>query len=262
MRRTRGMRRSRHYTQKTPIHGHIAGAVPISERPACIEDRAVPGHWEDLLFGDTYSQIATLVERNTRYVMLVKLVDKESYTVGVALARHAQTFPRQLYLSLTWDRGREMAGHKRFTLATDIQVYFCDPQDPWQLGSNETPMDCFDSGCAKALTCLHTLRTARTLLRESSINDHAKLWDIERLLKCSMRVLRRSVESTTVSRRLDLRSSQNVIGQLLAHSESPVVYQRPLQWILVHSQVSMTIDSKLATSVAVNVTPSRPVACN
>jgi IS30 family transposase len=138
LRRTRGMRRSRHYTQKTPIHGRIVGAVPISERPACVEDRAVPGHWEgDLLFGDAYSQIATLVERHTRYVMLVKLVDKDSYTVGAALARHAQTLPRELYLSLTWDRGSEMAGHKRFTLATDIQVYFCDPQNPWQRGSNE-----------------------------------------------------------------------------------------------------------------------------
>ena len=138
LRRTRGMRRSRHYTQKTPIHGRIVGAVPISERPACVEDRAVPSHWEgDLLFGDAYSQIATLVERHTRYVMLVKLVDKDSYTVGAALARHAQTLPRELYLSLTWDRGSEMAGHKRFTLATDIQVYFCDPQNPWQRGSNE-----------------------------------------------------------------------------------------------------------------------------
>ncbi|RGE44772.1 IS30 family transposase [Comamonas testosteroni] len=138
LRRTRGMRRSRHYTQKTPIHGRIVDAVPISERPACIEDRAVPGHWEgDLLFGDAYSQIATLVERHTRYLMLVKLVDKDSYTVAAALARHAQTLPQELYRSLTWDRGSEMAGHKRFTVATDIQVYFCDPQNPWQRGTNE-----------------------------------------------------------------------------------------------------------------------------
>lgn len=138
LRRTRGMRRSRHYTQKTPIHGRIVDAVPISERPACIEDRAVPGHWEgDLLFGDAYSQIATLVARHTRYVMLVKLVDKDSYTVAAALARHARTLPQELYRSLTWDRGSEMAGHKRFTVATDIQAYFCDPQNPWQRGTNE-----------------------------------------------------------------------------------------------------------------------------
>lgn len=138
LRRTRGMRRSRHYTQKTPIHGRIVDAVPISERPACIQDRAVSGHWEgDLLFGDAHSQIATLVERHTRYVMLVKLVDKDSYTVAAALARHAQTLPQELYRSLTWDRGSEMAGHKRFTVATDIQVYFCDPQNPWQRATNE-----------------------------------------------------------------------------------------------------------------------------
>ena len=138
LRRTRGMRRSRHYTQKTSIHGRIVDAVSISERPACIEDRAVPGHWEgDLLFGGLHSQIATLVERHTRYVMLVKLIDKDSYTVAAALARHARTLPQQLYRSLTWDRGTEMAGHKRFTLATDIQVYFCDPHHPWQRGTNE-----------------------------------------------------------------------------------------------------------------------------
>jgi IS30 family transposase len=138
LRRTRGMRRSRHYTQKTPIHGRIVDAVPISERPACIQDRAVSGHWEgDLLFGDAHSQIATLVERHTRYVMLVKLVDKDSYTVAAALARHAQTLPQELYRSLTWDRGSEMAGHKRFTVSTDIQVYFCYPQNPWQRGTNE-----------------------------------------------------------------------------------------------------------------------------
>lgn len=138
LRRTRGMRRSRHYTQKTSTHGRIVDAVSISERPACVDDRAVPGHWEgDLLFGDAYSQIATLVERQTRYVMLVKLIDKDSYTVAAALARHARTLPQELYLSLTWDRGKEMAGHKRFTLATDIKVYFCDPHHPWQRGTNE-----------------------------------------------------------------------------------------------------------------------------
>ncbi|MES2188330.1 MAG: IS30 family transposase [Pseudomonadota bacterium] len=138
LRRTRGMRRSRYYTQKTDTHGKIGDTVSISERPASVEDRAVPGHWEgDLLFGDVHSQIVTLVERQTRYVMLVKVVDKDTHTVVAALVRHAQTLPQQLYRSLTWDRGKEMAGHKRFTLATDIQVYFCDPQNPWQRGTNE-----------------------------------------------------------------------------------------------------------------------------
>ena len=139
LRRTRGMRRSRHYTQKTTdTHGRIIDAVSISERPAAVEDRAVPGHWEgDLLFGDRSSQIATLVERQTRYVMLVKVASNDTATVVNALIKNARKLPQELYKSLTWDRGHEMAGHKRFTLATDIQVYFCDPRSPWQRGSNE-----------------------------------------------------------------------------------------------------------------------------
>lgn len=138
LRRTRGMRRSRHYTQKTAIHGQIIDAVSISERPPCVEDRAVPGHWEgDLVFGSGNSQIATLVERQTRYVMLVKLDGKDSQTVVNALIKNAQKLPQEIYKSLTWDRGTEMHGHKKFTVATDIQVYFCDPQSPWQRGSNE-----------------------------------------------------------------------------------------------------------------------------
>ena len=138
LRRTRAMRRSRHHTQKTSNHGQIADMVSISERPATAEDRAVPGHWEgDLLFGSRNSQIATLVERQTRYVMLVKVAGKDTETVINALIKNARKLPEELYKSLTWDRGKEMADHKRFTLATDIQVYFCDPQNPWQRGSNE-----------------------------------------------------------------------------------------------------------------------------
>ena len=138
LRRTRVMRRSRHHTMKTDHHGRISDTVSISERPASVEDRAVPGHWEgDLLFGSKNSQIATLVERNTRYAMLVKVSGKDTETVINALIKHARKLPEELYQSLTWDRGKEMAEHKRFTLATDIQVYFCDPQNPWQRGTNE-----------------------------------------------------------------------------------------------------------------------------
>jgi IS30 family transposase len=138
LRRTRAMRRSRHHTQKTDDHGRIKDTVSISERPASVEDRAVPGHWEgDLLCGSGSSQIATLVERQTRYVMLVRIASKDSETVANALIKHASKLPQELYKSLTWDRGTEMAGHKHFTVATDIQVYFCDPQHPWQRGSNE-----------------------------------------------------------------------------------------------------------------------------
>lgn len=138
LRRTRAMRRSRHHTQKTENHGRIVDAVSISERPATAEDRAVPGHWEgDLIFGSGNSQIATLVERQTRYLMLVKVAAKDTETVVRALIKHARQLPQELYKSLTWDRGKELAAHKRFTLATDIQVFFCDPQSPWQRGSNE-----------------------------------------------------------------------------------------------------------------------------
>jgi IS30 family transposase len=138
LRRTRGMRRSRHHTQKTSIHGRISDAVSISERPAEAEDRALPGHWEgDLLFGSRNSQIATLVERQSRYVMLAKVNSKDTQTVVTALIKHAHKLSHQLYQSLTWDRGKELADHKRFTLATDIKVYFCDPHSPWQRGSNE-----------------------------------------------------------------------------------------------------------------------------
>jgi IS30 family transposase len=138
LRKTRAMRRSRHHTQKTSDHGRITDTVSIRKRPAEAEDRAVPGHWEgDLIMGSNNSQIATLVERHTRYVMLARVKSKDSKTVINALIKQAHKLPRELYKSLTWDRGKEMADHKRFSLDTDIKVYFCDPQSPWQRGSNE-----------------------------------------------------------------------------------------------------------------------------
>ena len=138
LRSRRAMRRSRHSSLKGQGMGQITKAVSIRERPASVEDRAVPGHWEgDLLFGSRNSQIATLVERQTRYVMLAKVNGKDTETVVDALIKQAKKLPRELYKSLTWDRGHEMADHQRFTLATDINVYFCDPQSPWQRGSNE-----------------------------------------------------------------------------------------------------------------------------
>ena len=121
-----------------PEGGSIHGELSISQRPAEVADRAVPGHWEgDLLCGSAQSQIATLVERRTRFVMLVKVPDKNSVKVARALARHVRRLPKELRRSLTWDRGIEMASHERFTLATQMQVYFCDPYSPWQRGSNE-----------------------------------------------------------------------------------------------------------------------------
>jgi IS30 family transposase len=138
LRTQRIMRRSKHASLKGLGLGKIVDAVPISERPASVEDRAVPGHWEgDLIAGTNNSYIATLVERQTRYVMLAHVKNKNTATVVQALIKQSQKLPSELYKSLTWDRGSEMSGHKKFTLATDIQVYFCDPKSPWQRGSNE-----------------------------------------------------------------------------------------------------------------------------
>jgi IS30 family transposase len=138
LRSKRTIRRSKQAGQHGDGRGQITDIVSIRERPATVEDRAVPGHWEgDLLCGAKNSYIATLVERHTRYVMLAKVTDKETQTVVSALIKQAKKLPNELYKSLTWDRGMELADHRRFTLATDIDVYFCDPQSPWQRGSNE-----------------------------------------------------------------------------------------------------------------------------
>jgi IS30 family transposase len=132
------IRRSRHATAKADLRGRIPDTVSISERPASVEDRAVPGHWEgDLLCGSANSYMVTLVERQTRYVMLAKIPSRDTHTVVKALIKQAKQLPDELYKSLTWDRGFELADHKRFTMATDIAVYFCDPHSPWQRGSNE-----------------------------------------------------------------------------------------------------------------------------
>ena len=138
LRAKRTVRRSKHASLKRNGLGQIKNAISISERPASVEDRAVPGHWEgDLIGGSRNSYIATLVERQSRYVMLVKVANKDTESVVTALIKSAQKLPRELYKSLTWDRGKELADHPRFTLATDVNVYFCDPQSPWQRGSNE-----------------------------------------------------------------------------------------------------------------------------
>lgn len=138
LRSGRAMRRSRSSSLKGKGLGKIVDAIPISERPPEVEDRAVPGHWEgDLIMGSNQSFIATLVERHSRYVMLAKVKDNKTATVINALIKQAKRLPSELYQSLTWDRGSELADHKRFSLATDIKVYFCDPQSPWQRGSNE-----------------------------------------------------------------------------------------------------------------------------
>jgi len=138
LRTQRAIRRSRHASLKQDGLGQIKNMVSIRERPASVEDRAVPGHWEgDLIGGSKNSYIATLVERHTRYVMLAKVKNKDTESVVSALIKQSRKLPNELYKSLTWDRGKELADHQRFTLATNIDVYFCDPSSPWQRGSNE-----------------------------------------------------------------------------------------------------------------------------
>ena len=138
LRTKRCMRRSRHATVSGQSRGQIVDALSIRERPAEAEDRAVPGHWEgDLLSGAKNSYIATLVERHSRFAMLVKVPGKDTEAVVRALSRHVRKLPASLRRSLTWDRGLEMATHKEFTVATNVKVYFSDPQSPWQRGTNE-----------------------------------------------------------------------------------------------------------------------------
>ena len=138
LRSKRRVRRSQHARVRGQSRGQIVEAISIRERPAEIEDRAVPGHWEgDLLSGSGNSHIVTLVERHSRFTTLIKVPSKDTAVVVAALTRHARKLPAALRRSLTWDRGLEMAQHKTFTMATDVKVYFCDPQSPWQRGSNE-----------------------------------------------------------------------------------------------------------------------------
>ena len=138
LRSKRRMRRSRHFSEHGHSRGQIVDAISIRERPAEAEDRAIPGHWEgDLLSGGKNSYIATLVERHSRFLMLIKVPSKDTAVVVAALSKHVRKLPATLRRSLTWDRGLEMAKHKEFTVATDVKVYFCDPQSPWQRGSNE-----------------------------------------------------------------------------------------------------------------------------
>ena len=138
LRTVRRLRRPNGVPHSTGLRGHIVDAVSIRERPAEAQDRAVPGHWEgDLLCGGKNTYLATLVERHTRFAMLIKVAGKDSASVVSALSKQVRKLPLELRRSLTWDRGHEMAEHKKFTMATDVQVYFCDPQSPWQRGSNE-----------------------------------------------------------------------------------------------------------------------------
>lgn len=169
LRSPRSMRRPLHSSLKSSGLGHIKDMVSIRERPASVEDRAVPGHWEgDLIAGTKNSHIVTLVERHSRYVMMMKVANRDTQSVVAALIKHAHKLPGELYKSLTWNRGKELSAHQRFTLETDVQVYFCDPRSPWQRGSNENTN--------------HLLRQYLPKGTDLSVHSQAKLNAIARAL--------------------------------------------------------------------------------
>lgn len=174
LRRRRTMRRAQRATTRGQGRGQIVDAVSIRERPAAVEDRAVPGHWEgDLLAGSRQSYIATLVERHSRYVLLVRVPGKDTAGVVRALTRRIKSLPRELRTSLTWDRGTELAAHQRFSIATDVQVYFCDPSSPWQRGSNENTNGLLRQYFPKGLD-LATVSQARLTLVQRRLNERPR----------------------------------------------------------------------------------------
>ena len=180
LRSKRRIRRSRH----SSVHGHSQGkivdAISIRERPAEVEDRAIPGHWEgDLLRGARNSHVATLVERHSRFCLLVKVPGKDTTTVVAALSRHVRTLPATLRRSLTWDRGLEMAQHKSFTMATDEQSHFRHPQSPWSAVRTKTRTGCCGNTCRRRRICPAT--DSRTWTRSlcASVTGHEKHWDLK-----------------------------------------------------------------------------------
>ena len=189
---------------EVPVPGRrdVPGVTPddlsdaVHPGPRGLEERAVPGHWEgDLLCGSNNSQIATLVERHTRYVMLVRVPSKDTKTVVNVLIKQAHKLPRELYKSLTWDRGAEMADHQKFSLATDIQVYFCDPQHPWQRGSNENTNGLLRQYFPKGLD-LSNVHQNRLNAVARRLNERPReTLNLERRPRNLMNVLRRSIES-------------------------------------------------------------------
>lgn len=189
LRSGRMMRRSRAASTGGQARGSIKDAVSIHKRPPEAEDRAVPGHWEgDMISGSGNTHIATLVERRSRFTLLVKLRGKDAPTVGRAVARKIRQLPRELRRTLTWDRGPEMAQHKAITVATNVRVFFCDPKSPWQRGTNEntnrllrqyfpkgTPLDGFSQAELNAIARRLNQRPRRTLSFASPAQSFARV---------------------------------------------------------------------------------------
>src|SRR3984893_18776102 len=200
LRAKRTIRRSRHASLKPNGLGQIKDAVSIRERAASVEDRAVPGHWEgDLIGGSKNSYVATLVERHSRYVMLIKVANKDTESVVLALIKQSQRLPSELYRSLTWDRGKELADHQRLTLATEVNVYFCDPRCPWQRGSNENTNRLLRQYLPRAPICPCIARPASARSQGSSMKGRERPCSIRPQLRSSQNVLQRSVEPALFS---------------------------------------------------------------
>jgi hypothetical protein len=202
LRAKRTIRRSRHASLKRNGLGQIKDAISIRERPASVEDRAVPGHWEgDLIGGSRNSYVVTLVERHSRYVMLVKVANKDTESVVSALIKQSQRLPSELYRSLTWDRGKELADHQRLTLATEVDVSSVTLAVPGSVGQTKTPTDCCASifRVAPIYHCIARPSSAR--LPGSSMKGRERPCSFKPQLRSSQNVLRRSVEPAEQSGR-------------------------------------------------------------
>ena len=216
LRARRTIRRSRHASLKRQGLGHIKDAVSISERPASVGDRAVPGHWEcDLIGGSRNSDVATLAGRHSRYVMLVKVANKDIESVVTALIKQSRKLPAELYRSLTWARGPELANHKRLALASDVAVYFCDPRSPWQRGSNENTNRLLRQYLPLGPTCPCTARPSSAPSPDSSTSGPERPCSIGRQQRPSPRMLQRPVEPATQGGRTVTLASSILILSLL-----------------------------------------------
>src|ERR1700746_3479804 len=211
LRAKRTIRRSRHASLKRNGLGQIKDAVSIRKRPASVEDRAVPGHWEgDLIGGSRNSYVATLVERHSRYVMLVKVANKDTESVVSALIKQSQRLPSELYRSLTWDRGKELADHQRLTLATEVEVYYCDPRCHGSAGQAKTPIDCCASIFRAVPICPCIARPSSVRSQGNSMKGRERPCSIRPQLRSSQNVLRRSVEPASHSGHASLQSLEEV----------------------------------------------------
>jgi IS30 family transposase len=227
LRAKRTIRRSRHASLKRNGLGQIKNAVSISERPASVEDRAVPGHWEgDLIGGSGNGHVATLVECHSRFVMLVKVANKDTESVVSALIKQSLRLPSELYRSLTWDRGKELANHQRLTLAIEVDVYFCDPRCPWQRGSNENTNRLLRQYLPRGTDLsLHSQTKLSAIARQLNERPRKALLYQTRL-RSSQNVLQRSVEPTAQSGR----------SEIVDVSYVPHPFQLALAWTISHHQ--------------------------